>query len=81
LGRLAPGYADGVSEARGERTGSVPHPLRRYRIRRLNRRVESLRAELERSENADPVTRLELLYRLADETEKLDRLGPDRPPG
>ena len=44
-----------------------------YRVRRLTHRVASLRAELDRLDEADPVARLEVLYQLADEVEKLDR--------
>jgi hypothetical protein len=48
--------------------------IRTLRVRRLTRKVESLRAEIERCDDAEPIAQLELLYRLADETEKLDRL-------
>jgi hypothetical protein len=63
-------------------TGERPHsglPIRRLRVHRLSRKVAALRAEIDASAEDDPIARLELLYRLADETEKLDRLTP-RPP-
>jgi hypothetical protein len=44
-----------------------------YRVRRVTHRVQSLRAELDRLDENDPVARLEVLYQLADEVEKLDR--------
>ena len=80
MGRRARGYAGDVSEANGGAGAGAGHrprsPLRRLRVRRHARRVEQLRTEIEHSDDSDPIACLELLYRLADETEKLDRLTP-----
>jgi hypothetical protein len=72
------GHPGAHGEAGGQREPGRPprfrFGIRTLRVRRLTRKVESLRAQIERSDDAEPIARLELLYRLADETEKLDNL-------
>ena len=63
----------GVEDGRERDPRRPMNRWHQYRVRRLTHRVVSLRAELDRLDEADPVARLEVLYQLADEVEKLDR--------